>query len=49
MYKDYFSITLDLIAYCQREGVLSTNSDVINELCEICDIEPEQAKEILDY
>ena len=42
-------IIIDLIAYMQRCGVLSSSGDaVIEELAEICDIDAETAAELLD-
>lgn len=44
----YASVANNLVAYCQRNGLLSRGSSVVEELMEICDISEEQAKEVLD-
>ncbi len=44
----YASVANSLVAYCQRNGLLSRDSSVVEEIMEICDISKEQAEEILD-
>lgn len=44
---DYKQALLDLIAYCQREGVLSANDFVVTELSDIFVWSESEVEELL--
>lgn len=47
---DYSLIISNLLAYLQRNDLLSTNSDeAVTQLAEICGIDTETADELFDY
>jgi len=39
-------IIIRLIAYCQRQGILSSNDDVLDELADILDLDKETIEEL---
>ena len=45
---DYKEMFVSLVAFCQREGVLSSGSSVCEEIAEICGIDEEAAAEAIE-
>ena len=39
---------IELLSFCQREGVLSSTEDIYTELADLFDCEVEDIKELLD-
>ena len=45
---DYKEMFIALVAYCQREGVLSNNESVYSEIADICGIDEESAADAIE-